>query len=109
MKVDAEGAEEEVLCGAANTLRRCRPVLSVEIEERHRPGSTLRVPRLMAELGFEAYFECHGEWRSMHDFDPERLQRGSASPACFEVSDPYVFWFCFVPLERRAEFANRTQ
>src|SRR6202012_5526556 len=39
IKLDVEGAEQEVLRGASDLLRRCRPVLSVEIEERHRQGS----------------------------------------------------------------------
>src|SRR5689334_24032172 len=35
VKIDVEGAELEVLRGAEETLRRCRPVLLVEIEQRH--------------------------------------------------------------------------
>jgi hypothetical protein len=52
VKLDAEGAEYEVLRGARETLARCRPVLSVEIEERHRPGSTYAVPAFLDGLGY---------------------------------------------------------
>lgn len=103
VKLDAEGAEEEVLRGATDTLRRCRPVLSVEIEERHRPGSLRAVPALLAGLGYLGFYEFWGEWRDIAGFDPAAMQRGSPSPASFEVSDPYVFCFYFVPPERRAE------
>jgi len=106
MKVDAEGAELEVLQGATATLARCRPVLSVEIEERHRPGSTRMVPALLAGHGYQGFYEFWGEWRHMEKFDPAAMQRGSSSPASFEVSDPYVFCFYFVPPERRAELGR---
>ena len=57
VKLDAEGAEYEVLRGARETLLRCRPVLSVEIEERHRPGSTWAVPAFLDALGYGTYWE----------------------------------------------------
>jgi len=103
IKLDAEGAEAEVLHGAAGTLRRCRPVLSIEIEERHRAGSTRAVPALLARLGYHGFYEFWGEWRAVEGFDPACMQRASPSPASFEVSDPYVFCFYFVPAERRDE------
>ncbi len=106
IKLDAEGAEEEVLRGAAETLRRCRPVLSVEIEERHRPGSLRAVPGLLAGLGYLGFYEFYGAWRDIAGFDPAVMQRGSPSPAVFEVSDPYVFCFYFVPPERRDDLAQ---
>lgn len=105
MKVDAEGAEEEVLRGAITTLRRCRPVLSVEIEERHRPGSLRRVPELLNKLGYAGFY-VQGKWRSIDGFDPALLQRASPSPASFDVSDPYIFCFYFVTPERQAELAH---
>jgi FkbM family methyltransferase len=103
VKLDAEGAEAEVIRGAATTLRRCRPVLSIEIEERHRPGSTRAVPALLEGLGYQGFFELWGEWRPIRAFDPACMQRASPSPASFEVSDPYVFVFYFIPPERREE------
>jgi FkbM family methyltransferase len=106
IKIDVEGAEEEVLRGATSTLLRCRPILSIEIEERHRPGSLRAVPALLAGLGYRGFYEFWGEWRPVDGFDPALMQRGSASPAAFEVSDPYVFCFYFVPADRVAELAQ---
>ncbi len=105
IKVDVEGAELEVLRGAWLTLRTCRPCLSVEIEERHRPGSTRTVPELLRELGYEGWFEFFGEWRHIELLDIATMQRASPSPAEFVVSHPYVFSFYFVPSERREELA----
>ena len=106
IKVDVEGAEEEMLRGALGTLRRCRPVLSVEIEERHRTGSTVAIPRLLRPLGYRGFFEFYGDWRPIETLDIDTMQKGSPSPAAFEVSHPYVFNFYFVTDERVADLAR---
>jgi FkbM family methyltransferase len=106
MKIDVEGAEQEVLRGAIETLRRCRPVLSIEIEERHRPGSTTAVPTLLRPLGYRGFFEFWGEWRPIETLDIDTMQKGSPSPAAFEVSHPYVFSFYFVADERLPELSR---
>ncbi len=99
VKLDAEGAEYEVLRGARETLLRCRPVLSVEIEERHRPGSTWAVPAFLDALGYDTYWEHWDEWRPMADFDRAAMHRASSNPAVFGASDPYVFVFYALPRE----------
>ena len=106
IKIDVEGAEEEVLRGAGATLRRCRPILSVEIEERHRPGSTRDVPALLRSSGYVGFYEFWGDWRPIETLDVATMQRGSPSPAAFEVSDPYVFTFYFVMPDRIPELAR---
>jgi FkbM family methyltransferase len=106
IKVDVEGAEEEMLRGALGTLRRCSPVLSVEIEERHRPGSTVAIPALLRPLGYRGFFEFYGDWRPIETLDIETMQKGSPSPAVFEVSHPYVFSFYFVTEARVQDLAR---
>lgn len=105
MKVDAEGFEQEVLEGARATLRRCRPVLSLELEERHREGATRDVPALLAALGYETRFWLDGAMRPLAAFDPARMQVASPDPAVFGASDPYVFTFYAWPAERAAEIS----
>jgi len=105
IKLDAEGAEEHILRGAAGTLERCRPILSVEIEERHQAGSTTAVPAFLASLGYRGFYEFWGDWQPIEGFDAATMQVGSASPAAFEVSDPYVFIFYFVPPDRLPDLA----
>ena len=97
VKLDAEGGEYEVLRGACETLLRCRPILSIEIEERHRPGSTWAVPAYLDALGYDAFWEFWGDWRPMASFDRATMQRASPNPAVFEASDPYVFVFYALP------------
>jgi FkbM family methyltransferase len=105
IKIDVEGGELEVLRGALTTLDRWHPALSIEIEERHRVGSTHAVPELLRLLGYEGWFELFGTWRRMQELDLTTMQRASPSPADFTVSHPYVFTFYFVPPERRSELA----
>ncbi len=95
MKVDAEGAEEAVLRGALATLRRCQPVLSVELEERHCTGCTRTVPALLADLGYTGFFNLSGAWRPLAEFDPASMQVAPLGPSD-PPSDPYVAVFMFV-------------
>lgn len=99
VKLDVEGAEYEVLRGARKTLLRCRPVLSVEIEERHRPGSTWAVPAFLDALGYDTWWEHWDDWRPMAEFDRALMHRASPNPAVFGASDPYVFVFYALPRE----------
>ena len=103
IKLDVEGAEEEVLRGAGATLARCQPILSVEIEERHRAGSTRDVPGLLASFGYAGFFALAGRWHPMQDFDAVSMQWALPSPSSFAASDPYVFTFYFVPDGRAPE------
>jgi len=109
VKIDVEGAELEVLQGAWTTLKRWHPSLSIEIEERHRVGSTRAVPELLRELGYEGWFEFFGEWRRIEELDLATMQHAVPSPAEFTVSHPYVFTFYFVPSDRRRELARLAQ
>jgi FkbM family methyltransferase len=102
IKLDAEGAEYEILRGARETLLRCRPVLTLEVEERHREGSTYAVPAYLDALGYDVFFELKGAWHPMADLDRATMQRASSDPSVFEASDPYVFVFYALPREDSA-------
>jgi FkbM family methyltransferase len=109
IKLDAEGAEQEVLEGARNTLTRCRPAISIEIEERHRAGSTRDVPALLASLGYAGFYWHGGELQSLSRFDVATMQVASPDPAVFAASEPYIFSFYFLPTEATAPMIERLQ
>jgi len=109
IKLDAEGAEQEVLEGARQTLTRCRPVLSVEIEERHRPGSTRDVPALLGALGYAGCYWHAGAPHPLSSFDAATMQVASPDPAVFAASEPYIFTFFFLPMESAEEELKRLQ
>ena len=103
MKIDAEGAEYEVLRGARDTLQQCRPVLTLELEERHRPGSTWAVPAFLDALDYATCFALEGRWRPASALDHATMQRASPDPSNYSASDPYIFNFFAWPREREAE------
>lgn len=107
LKVDAEGAEYEILRGARETLLRCRPIITMEVEERHREGSTWAVPAYLDALGYEVLFELSGAWHAMAALDRATMQRASPDPSVFEASDPYVFVFYALPREHAAGMLAR--
>jgi len=109
IKLDAEGAEQEVLEGARATLTRSRPVLSLEVEERHRPGSTRDVPALLESLGYEGHYWHAGQLHPLASFDAATMQVASPDPAVFAASEPYIFTFFFLPRENEAEFLGKLQ
>lgn len=103
IKVDAEGAEEEVLRGAGQTLARCRPLLTVELEERHRAGCTRAVPALLGELGYRGFFVQAGALYPLEAFDAARLQ---VAPATRPTRSWNPTYFCSCSSRRLCNAAS---
>lgn len=101
IKIDAEGYEIEVLQGALHTLKRCRPVLSVECEERHRKGATWYVPGFMRALDYNGFWHDprSGEFWPIAKFDRDALQVAGSSPRDDTYGETYIFIFYFIPRE----------
>jgi FkbM family methyltransferase len=112
LKIDAEGYEIEVLHGARRTLQKCRPVVSVECEERHRKGTTWYVPGFMRALDYNGFWYDYrtNEFWPITKLDRETMQIAGPSPRDNIYVEPYIFLFCFIPREdheshlRLAEF-----
>lgn len=96
IKVDAEGYEPEVFRGARHTIERCRPIISCELEERHREGVTWYVPGFLAGLGYEGWFYHSDEFWPISSLDRATMQVATNSPAGSSYSKPYVHEFVFV-------------
>jgi FkbM family methyltransferase len=75
IKIDVEGFEGAVMQGAMATIRRERPVVLIEIEERHieRPIETALAD--LAALGFEVSFVRDGRITSISEMDPDADHR----------------------------------
>jgi FkbM family methyltransferase len=74
LKIDVEGHEEAVLRGSLRVLRRDRPSLLIEIEERHNPGALQRVRSMLSDFGYLGYFLHDGRLRPLAHFDAATLQ-----------------------------------
>ena len=74
IKIDVEGHEYQVIQGAQDTLSRCRPVLIVEIEQRHTTKPIDQVFRLIIQQGYEGFFMLNGDLVSLDKFSYENNQ-----------------------------------
>lgn len=92
IKIDVEGFELSVIAGAAETLRRHRPNLVIEMEERHakRP-----IANMLAEVcahGYEAFVLDRGTLRHTSQIDLRARHAEATSRA------DYVFNWVFLPV-----------
>jgi hypothetical protein len=70
IKIDVEGHELEVLLGSVDTLRRDRPILLIEIEQRHSPVPISETFDFLASLGYIGEFlDAHGRCQPQFYFD----------------------------------------
>jgi FkbM family methyltransferase len=67
MKIDVEGHEIAVLKGAADTIKRDRPRLFVEVEQRFHPVSD--VTGLLATWGYDGWVRPGRSWLPLTEFD----------------------------------------
>lgn len=103
LKIDAEGAEEAILKGAQQTLLRDRPFVVCELEERHVPSCTRRMPEFMASLNYDVYFILGPLLVPALQFDAKILQVAPPVPQFAmpdsEFSKPYIQLFMALPRE----------
>jgi FkbM family methyltransferase len=97
VKCDVEGHEFAVLRGAEATLRRSRPPILIEIEQRHQDGDIQRTFDFLAGLGYVGYSLQRTGLRPLSEFHVERDQLQFVRPD-FEVmpSPDYIHNFLFV-------------
>jgi FkbM family methyltransferase len=100
IKIDVEGHELAVLRGATETLKRNRPALLVEAEERHHPDAVGAIAELLSTLGYTGYFDLDGTRRPIAELLPDEHQNPSNITGWKEGSvrrGVYVNNFVFLP------------
>lgn len=104
IKIDVEGHEMAVLRGGGETIRRDRPAILLESEERHRPGVLAELFAWMRQEGYRGAFLRGGALRPLAEFDPARDQKVEADGSFGGRIDPgrYVTNFLFLASDAEA-------
>jgi FkbM family methyltransferase len=93
IKIDVEGLEAEVLAGAVETIQRDRPLILVEIEQRHHERPASLVFDQLAALRYEGlYLDESRQLQSVAGFDFAARQAGAIDRSA------YIFNFLFQPI-----------
>jgi FkbM family methyltransferase len=91
IKIDVEGHELAVIAGAAETLKRWRPTLIVEIEERHTRRPLAELIGAIEAHGYEAFCLRRGALVRFPDLCLDTHHRATSKQG------DYVFNFIFLP------------
>jgi uncharacterized protein YndB with AHSA1/START domain len=94
LKVDVEGHELEVLQGASRTIDRERPVILVEVEQRHISVPIATVFRYITDYGYRGFFWRHGRLWPIAEFASEIHQSTPGSHSLIDRKE-YVNNFIF--------------
>jgi FkbM family methyltransferase len=68
VKIDVEGFEQEVLDGARETIRRSRPTMLIEMEERYTKVPMDAALRRVLDLGYAGMFMARGTLRPLEQY-----------------------------------------
>lgn len=92
IKMDVEGYELEVLEGGRNTIKRCRPNMLIEIEQRHHGEKDVRdIFCQVLDMGYTGYFMHNKKLVDIERFDARTMQN-----PVNEKSGDYVSNFLFL-------------
>lgn len=101
IKIDVEGHEMEVLEGAIATIKRDRPVLLIEAEERHKANAVSVLVEWFGQIEMVGFWLQDNTWKSVSQFDWKTHQNpADIDPTLQRSEKPYHNNFLFVPTER---------
>jgi hypothetical protein len=95
IKIDVEGFEQEVILGAHATILKSKPLLLIELEERHRKDSVFDTASYLKEnFGYKGFFLENSRLVSIENFVVNKHQRIDLHG---NVIKPYFNNFLFFP------------
>ena len=104
VKIDVEGHELAVLRGGSGTIQRCRPIMLIEIEERHKPNANRDVNEFLVDLGYEGYFVLNKDLMPITCLNlskHQNVEHIGGLRANWKRFDIYINNFFFVPVGSR--------
>ena len=94
IKIDVEGHEKNVIEGAIKVIKKNKPILIVEIEQRHINTDINEVFDTILNLNYNGFFIQNGQLKSLNNFSYELNQK----PFLLNVdSYEYINNFIFIP------------
>jgi len=94
IKIDVEGHEQFVILGAIETIKRTRPILIVEIEQRHINTDINEVFQTILNLGYNGFFLQNGTLYPLESFSYKSNQMPFLQNV---MAKEYVNNFIFTP------------
>ena len=94
IKIDVEGHEQFVILGAIETIKRTRPILIVEIEQRHINTDINEVFQTILNLGYNGFFLQNGTLYPLESFSNKSNQMPFLQNV---MAKEYVNNFIFTP------------
>jgi FkbM family methyltransferase len=98
IKIDVEGHEKSVLVGAIKTIKRCRPLLLIEIEQRHIKQPINKIFDFISNLKYKGYFILQKKIIKINQFSYEIHQKPNENNV---TSKFYINNFIFIPEEEK--------
>lgn len=96
IKIDVEGHEFEVIEGAEKTIAKCKPIILIEIEQRHLKSKNINVVfGKLINLGYAGSFYLNKKFHPLSNFDVEKNQTNFNNNV---DSNNYINNFIFRPL-----------
>lgn len=98
IKIDVEGHEEAVIHGAIELIQQQRPILMIEIEQKHHPDQDISdIFSKVLSLGYEGFFLLNGTLKSLHEFSKEKHQDTTQYQGLASLGKDYICNFIFKP------------
>lgn len=95
IKIDVEGFEQEVILGAQETILKSKPLLLIELEERHRKGSVFDTANYLKEnYDYKGFFLEKSRLVNIENFEINKHQKIDLDG---NVIKPYFNNFLFFP------------
>jgi len=95
IKIDVEGHELSVLQGSIETIKRCKPIILVEIEQRHINRDIKDVFSEFLDLNYEGFFLRKNKLIPLYIFDCKKHQKPFLKSP---LNNVYINNFIFSPL-----------
>lgn len=91
IKIDVEGHEFRLLKGSLETIKKNKPCLLIEIEQRHNTAEISEIFKFIENLSYKGYFLDEGKLKNLSEFNAKTHQQ----IANFNLQKKYINNFLF--------------